>query len=246
MDWDHNLYKTASHRNIFLLILVFILSFSLFASPLKSDTPKSNLLTNFNELLPVTGSDYASLISVLPLSPPTIDSWDAREQLPSLRNFSSLVSDGQTNIIRGVYVPGFLALPVVQQPSGNTGFVSGTPETVTQFQLAARYGVIGFLAHNYLAGNEFYRLMEGLKVFVINGDGSRLDYRITKIKEYQKLTPGSNWSHYIDLDTGERLTTYQVFGQYYQGDHHVTFQTCIAKNGIETWGLRFVVAEPIN
>jgi hypothetical protein len=163
-----------------------------------------------------------------------------------LSNFVSQVENGQPNTIRGVYVPGFLALPVVQQPSGNTGFVSGKPETVTQFQLAARYGVIGLLAHNYLSGQEFYSLIEGLKVVIVKGDGSRDRYRITAIKEYQKLTPGSNWSHYIDLDTGERLTTYQLFGQYYQGEHHLTFQTCLERNGLETWGLRFVVAEPTN
>jgi hypothetical protein len=246
MDWFHNLNKTTFNRNTFLFLLVLSLSLSLFAPPLESINQQVDPLPYFKDLLPETGSDSASLISVLHLPPPAIDSWNSREQLPSLRNFSSLVTNGQANTVSGVYVPGFLALPVVQQPTGNTGFVSGKPETVTQFQLAARYGVTGFLAHNYLAGNEFYRLMEGLKVFVINGDGSRDRYRINKIKEYQKLTPGSNWSHYIDLETGERLSTYELFGQYYQGDHHVTFQTCIAKNGIETWGLRFVVAEPLN
>jgi hypothetical protein len=45
--------------------------------------------------------------------------------------------------VRGVYVPGFLALPVVQQPSGSSGYVSRKAETATQFQLAARYNVIG-------------------------------------------------------------------------------------------------------
>ena len=246
MGGFHNLNKTTFLRNSFLSLLVLFLTISLFAPlPLSGDLKGEPFSKSFN-LLPATGSDSASLISVLHLPPPAIDSWNSREQLPSLNNFVSQITNGQANTIQGVYVPGFLALPVVQQPAGNTGFVSGKPETVTQFQLAARYGVTGFLAHNYLAGNEFYSLMEGLKVFVINGDGSRDRYRITGIKEFQKLTPGSNWSHYIDLETGERLTTYQLFGQYYQGEHHVTFQTCLAKNGIDTWGLRFVVAEPIN
>ena len=138
-----------------------------------------------------------------------------------------------------------MALPVVQQPSGNTGFVSQQPGTVTQFQLAARYGVIGLLAHNYLAGSDFFQLVDGLKVQVVNGDGSLHTYLITEVIEYQKVTPGSNWSHYINLKTGERLTTYQVFTQYYQDEPHLTFQTCLEKDGLETWGLRFVIAEPI-
>lgn len=82
-------------------------------------------------------------------------------------------------------------------------------------------------------------------MLVVNGDGSLVNYRITEVVEFQKVTPGSNWSHYINLETGERLTTYQVFTQYYQGEHHLTFQTCLEKDGMETWGLRFVVAEPV-
>lgn len=246
MDWCQNLSKTTLSRNTFLALLVLLLSFSLFSPQLESGFANSQPPTFSHELLPETGGDSASLISVIHLPPPTIDSWTSRQQLPSLSNFTSRVTNGQANTLQGVYVPGFLALPIVQQPVGNTGFVSGKPETVTQFQLAARNGVIGLLAHNYLSGMEFYRLIEGLKVVTIKGDGSRDSYRISKIKEYQKLTPGSNWSHYIDLETGERLTTYQLFGQYYQGDHHLTFQTCIERNGLETWGLRFVVAEPIN
>jgi hypothetical protein len=246
MNWCQHLFKTTKNRNTFLTLLVLLFSVSPFSPQFESGLPNSAPLIFSQDLLPETGGDSASLISVIHLPPPTIDSWNSRQQLPSLSNFSSSVTNGQANTLRGVYVPGFLALPVVQQPAGNTGFVSGTPDTVTQFQLAARNGVIGLLAHNYLAGIEFYRLIEGLNVLTIKGDGSRDSYQISRIKEYQKLTPGSNWSDYIDLETGERLTTYQLYNQYYQGDHHLTFQTCIERDGLETWGLRFVVAKPIN
>jgi hypothetical protein len=246
MDWFQTYIKITFSRNTFLLFLIFSLSLPLASFTGENQPNGLRVGSSSHDLIPTTGGEYASLISVIHLPPPNIDSWNSREQLPSLSNFVSQVENGQSNTIRGVYVPGFLALPVVQQPSGNTGFVSGKPETVTQFQLAARYGVIGLLAHNYLSGQEFYSLIEGLKVVIVKGDGSRDRYRITAIKEYQKLTPGSNWSHYIDLDTGERLTTYQLFGQYYQGEHHLTFQTCLERNGLETWGLRFVVAEPTN
>jgi hypothetical protein len=215
----------------YLILAVLLISFS---------------LPNINQnLLPATGGGVDNLISVVHIPPPSIDSWTSRSQLPTLNNFIDNLVNGQANSARGVYVPGFMAFPIVQQPRGNTGFVSEQAGTVTQFQLAARYGVIGLLAHNYLSGNEFYRLVEGLKVLVVNGDGSLSNYRITEVVEYQKLTPGSNWSHYINLETGERLTTYQVFSEYYQGEHHITFQTCLEREGLETWGLRFVVAEPV-
>jgi hypothetical protein len=77
------------------------------------------------------------------------------------------------------------------------------------------------------------------------GDGSIERYRITGLNSYQKLSPGSNWSYYLDLETGEKYSTYQVFSQYYQGEHHLTFQTCLEKDGLETWGIIFIVAEPL-
>ncbi len=219
-----NLISTSRYALLFFLIiyLSFPFSFLPFDNHLKRFQENPSFLST-QKLLPVTGGEFASLISVIHLPPPTTDSWTSRGQFPSLNKFVAGVENGQTNTVRGVYITGFFALPVVQQPSGNTGFVSAKPESVTQFQLAARYNVLGFLAHNYLSGKEFFRLIEGLQVVVVKGDGSIDRYRITAIDEYQKVTPGSNWSQYIDLETGERLTTYQVFGQYYQGDHHLTF-----------------------
>jgi hypothetical protein len=229
MNWYRKVGFLSLSR--FFILAVMLVSFS---------------LPNLNQnLLPATGGGIGSLVSVVHIPPPSIDSWTSRSQLPTLNNFVNNLVNGQANSARGVYVPGFMAFPIVQQPRGNTGFVSEQAGTVTQFQLAARYGVIGLLAHNYLSGNEFYRLVEGLKVLVVNGDGSLSNYHITEVVEYQKLTPGSNWSHYLNLETGERLTTYQVFSEYYQGEHHITFQTCLEKDGLETWGLRFVVAEPV-
>lgn len=240
----------SSHFNtiaILLLLIPLVASPALFASLSKNsfnlpDQQLSAFNGAYGELIPESG---ASIYSVVHLPPPSIDSWTSREPIPSLRNFSASIFDGKAKVVRGVYVPGFMAFPVVQQPSGNSGYVSTKPDSVTQFQLAARNGVTGFLAHNYLSGKEFFRLRDGLQVLVIHGDGSIKRYRITGIYEFQKLTPGSNWSHYLDLQTGERLTTYQVYNWFYQGEHHLTFQTCLERDGIETWGLRFVVAEPL-
>ena len=225
------------------LVIILIVSLSIPYSFLLFNNNLSNL-TPMEEQPPKSES-FANLGTIIHLPPPTTDSWASRAHLTSLRNFISRVENGQNLTVRGVYVPGFLALPVVQQPGGNSGYVSRKAETVTQFQLAARNNVIGLLAHNYLSGKDFFRLSEGLQVMVVRGDGSIDRYRVTGVHEFQKLSPGSNWSHYVDLKSGERLTTYQVFNQYYQGEHHLTFQTCLEKDGLETWGLRFVVAEPV-
>jgi hypothetical protein len=234
--------NTSFYRYSFFLLLILVLSTSTSFNAQAVDTaPSLAALPN----LPLTGSLFGKSASINHLPPPWTDSWNSRDHLPSLNHFTTWIENGQAGTVRGVYVPGFLALPVLQQPSGNLGFVSQKPGTVTQFQLAARYDVIGLLAHNFLSGKEFYRLFEGLRVMIIGGDRSVKQYRITEVRKFQKLSPGSNWSHYISLDSGERLTTYQVFNQFYQGDHHLTFQTCLEKDGLETWGLLFIVAEPI-
>jgi len=252
MESHFTLKNLTPYRVVLIVLLIISLSipYSFLSLSSISSSVQSNLDSWSNDFLnqgqlPVTGGEFASLISVIHLPPPTTDSWNSRDHLPSLRNFVTRVENGQDRVLRGVYVPGFLALPVVQQPGGNSGFVSGKADTVTQFQLAARYDVIGLLAHNFLSGKEFFRLKDGLQVMVVKGDGSIDRYRITGVHEFQKVSPGSNWSHYIDLKTGERLTTYQVFAQFYQGEHHLTFQTCLERDGLETWGLRFVVAEPL-
>lgn len=237
------------------LILILILSlsnpysfhrFNNLFSNLTIEIPARNSIYSPLTFIPESGGSVSNLTSVIHLPPPTTGSWTSRDHLPSLRRFISHVENGKNHTVSGVYVPGFLALPVVQQPGGNTGFVSNKPGTVTQFQLAAKNNVIGLLAHNYLSGKDFYRLSEGLQVMVVRGDGSIDRYRIKGVHEYQKLSPGSNWSHYLDLDSGERFTTYDVFNQFYKGEHHLIFQTCLERNGLETWGIRFVVAEPIN
>ena len=248
------LYKKIPFSRISLIIILIVslsipysvLLFNNEFSNINVELPSRPSIYNPQAQLPVTGGSFSNLASVIHLPPPTTDSWTSRDHLPSLRSFISRVENGQNLSVRGVYVPGFLALPVVQQPGGNSGFVSRKSGTATQFQLAARYDVIGLLAHNYLSGKDFYRLLKGLQVMVVRGDGSIDRYRISGVHEYQKLSPGSNWSHYLNLNTGERLTTYQVFNQFYQGEHHLTFQTCLERDGLETWGIRFVVAEPLN
>lgn len=247
-----NIYNPHFCSIRYTLIIVLIVSSS-FTAAVQTYPPQlsaaedlSNQIALLRQSqLPVTGRDFTNMASIIHLPPPTSGSWTSRDHLPSLWDFQKAVVNGESKVVRGIYVPGFMALPVVQQPRGNTGFVSEKPQTVTQFQLAAQNDVVGLLAHNYLSGKEFYRLANGLQVMLVLGDGSVQQYQITGLHRYQKLTPGSNWSYYLDLETGEKFSTYQVFNRFYKGEHHLTFQTCLEKDGLETWGLIFIVAEPL-
>jgi hypothetical protein len=170
----------------------------------------------------------------------------AAPQMPSSEAFIASVADGQAGVVRGVYVPGVLALPVRQQPADNPTYVSPEVGTATQFASAAALGVTGLLAHNYLAGAEFFKLAAGQDVQIVYGDGAVKLYRVTAIYRYQALDPYSPYSDFVDLSTGETKSVGGVFTQVYTGGDHVTFQTCIANNGNPSWGRLFVIATPVN
>lgn len=169
----------------------------------------------------------------------------AHKAVPTLNEFARQVSDGRELAVRGVYVPDVLALPVVQQPLGKDTFVSDSLGTVTQFQLAALYNVIGLLAHNYLSGDLFGKLEVGQDVYAVMGNGSIHRFQVTSIHKFQKKFPSNPNSSYIDLDSGKQLSMRQVFRRFYQGKHRIIFQTCLEKNGNLIWGLLFVQAEPV-
>jgi hypothetical protein len=92
--------------------------------------------------------------------------------LPTLYNFISSVKNGHTGTLTGVYVPGVLAYPVVQQSGSDAGFVSTQPETITQFRMAAQYNSVGLLAHDFLTGVSFIQLKPGPEVVLVFGDSS--------------------------------------------------------------------------
>ncbi len=77
------------------------------------------------------------------------------EFLPSFADFIRSVQSGEADVLRGVYVPNVLALPVVQQPENKPYSVSSHDGEATQFSVASRYGSIGLLAHNNLSGRFF-------------------------------------------------------------------------------------------
>jgi hypothetical protein len=158
--------------------------------------------------------------------------------------FSRSVQNGQADVLTGVYVSNVMALPVVQQPYGNAGYVSNYDSQVTQFSMAAQFGNIGLLAHNHLSGSSFSQLAVGQEVRLVNGDGSVELFVISEILRYQALQPTSPYSSFRNLDKDETLSAEGMFKRVYFGDRHVTFQTCIDAEGNPSWGRVFVIAIP--
>jgi hypothetical protein len=170
----------------------------------------------------------------------------AAPQMISSEAFIASVTDGEAGVVRGVYAPGLLALPVRQQPADDPNYVSPEVGVATQFAPAAALGVTGLLAHNYLAGADFFKLAEAQDVQIVYGDGTVKLYRVTAIYRFQALDPYSPYSNFVDLSTGATESASEVFNLVYAGGEHVTFQTCIANYGNPSWGRLFVIATPVN
>jgi len=164
--------------------------------------------------------------------------------LPIFSDFSISVQNGDAKALRGVYVPNVLALSIVQQPSNNPGFLSQKTDDVTQFRLAQKYGTVGLVAHNYLAGKYFLNLQENDEVRLIYGDGHVDTFVVTEVLQYQALQPNSIYSSFRDVNTNETLTVGKMFKRVFVSNGHVTFQTCLENNGLSTWGRLFVIAIP--
>jgi hypothetical protein len=163
---------------------------------------------------------------------------------PALGTFTGWVNNGQADQLRGVYVPNILADSVVQQPANYAGFVSPRQDIITQFGMAASLGSTGLLAHNYLAGAKFSSLQYGQSVYLVYGDGRTTSYVVTQVYRYQALQPNSQYSDFVDLGSGATISGSDVFNSIYGRHGAVVFQTCIAANGVSSWGRLFVIAEP--
>lgn len=174
----------------------------------------------------------------------TAELYSDEASLPDFQSFFEIVQNGEKGVLRGVYVPGVLALPIVQQPAGNPGYVSQNNDEITQFNMAAEAGIVGLLAHNYLSGTVFFDLSKGQEVRLIYGNGEVEYFEIDQILKYQALQPYSPTSQFRDLETDLVITAEQLFGKVYRGERHVTFQTCIDANGNSSWGRIFIIAQP--
>lgn len=168
------------------------------------------------------------------------------EAATNLENFVATVSNGKANQVTGLYVDGVLAFSVRRQPAGNPSFVSETADEVTLFGLAGQYGTQAFLAHNYLAGETFFELTSGQIITLVYGDGSTASFRIEGIRRFQALSPDSTQSSFVDLETGDTLSTSTLFHTIYNNDNAVVLQTCINRDGISTWGRLFITAVPVD
>jgi hypothetical protein len=126
--------------------------------------------------------------------------------------------------------------PVTQQYGNGPLWVSSLPDTLTQF---GRGDGIGLLAHNYLAGAAFFALAPGDIIAVLSDDNSVEYYAV----ERQYLFERVSTNVYTFLDNGQTYTGAELLAAMYQPGG-LTLQTCIARNGNDTWGRLFVHAHP--
>ena len=191
--------------------------------------------------IPVTGDPSSPVNTPYQLA----EAKENREINARLNEFVSSVTDGNAKSLRGLYVDGVLALPIVEQPSSQPGFVSTTDGVATRFAMAAKYNTVGLLAHNYLAGRYFFNINTGDTIQLVYGDGSVKTYTVTASYRFQALSPNSANSKFRDLETDKVISATELFKKVYMGNHHVTLQTCIQQGSVDSWGRLFIVAEPV-
>jgi hypothetical protein len=177
---------------------------------------------------------------------PSVEDTAGIDPIPSLREFVVAIKTGDPKTVVGVYVPGVLALPIVQQPSNSPAYVAPIPGVATQFRMAKEYGTDALLAHNYLSGKLFFNLVAGQRVVLVFGDGRVRFYEVKELNSYQALSPNSPYSNFIDLaNPGSVLSAADVFLENFAAGSSLVFQTCIESGGVESWGRLFVKAEPV-
>jgi hypothetical protein len=165
-------------------------------------------------------------------------------ELSSPEDFIEMVSNGEADDLRGIYVPGLLTGWVVQQPEGEPNFVSSHENTLTQFGLAGRFGSTGLLAHSTLAGSHFSKLKPGKTFTLIYGDGRTESFVVRQVLRYQALDPLNHYSTFMDLSQGNSLSASELFLNIYDQPGRVILQTCIDTENVPSWGRLFVIAEP--
>ncbi len=162
-----------------------------------------------------------------------------------LTSFIINVAEPTCNSIAGVYVKDKLQLSVTQQPADQPGFVSTLSGTVTQFTFADEHGSVGLLAHNYLAGSDFYKIVVNDEIYLVNGNGQTERYYVTEIRQYQALEPTSPYSSFVDLsDVSHKIAYDELFAEIYGQADRLILQTCLSNQDSSSWGRHFVIAIP--
>ena len=68
---------------------------------------------------------------------------------------------------------------------------------------------------------------------------------VNHLSRFQVNQPNSRFENYVDLNSNITYTPQDIFTKFYNGDVHVTFQTCIPMDGNSSWGRLFVTAIPV-
>ncbi len=144
----------------------------------------------------------------------------------------------RSSSITKVSVPGLFSYPVVQ--SGDNA--PNQAGVVGQYSRAKDNGNIGLIAHNYLAGSIFSWISKGNEVQVTKSNGEVEYYVVSNILRFQASDP-NNFSKPFINQNGQSVSAEDVFDMAYRSGI-VTFQTCIAKNGISSWGIYMIQAVP--
>jgi hypothetical protein len=186
----------------------------------------------------------AATFPLIPTSLPELDILALTQ--PSLDAFIASLPEGRPDELLGVYAPGVMALMVEPQPPGQDLYVTSKVGYATLFSRPLRYNVIALLAHNTHSGALFYKLDLGDAVTLVYGDGRREVYQIEAIEDFQKLEPGNPRSNYVELISGQVMSTRQVFTRFYRNGPHLVLQTCLEYQGNYNWGVRFIMGEEIN
>ncbi len=196
----------------------------------------------------IFGSVQPASADTIPLTGPNLENIQpASVAVVSLASFTSSVAvSGNPNLVAGIFARGIFAAPIVQQPSSAPGFVSTDAAAATQFGMAAQYGTVALLAHNYLLGEQFFSVQNGKVLSLVYGDGHAQTYRVRQVLKFQALSPSSPYSNFVDLDdpNAGQITATDLFYRVYTNDGTLVLQTCIEAEGNSSWGRLFVIAEP--
>jgi len=144
-----------------------------------------------------------------------------------------------------IYAKGKFNFEIVEQGNKGKSYVSSNPDVLTFFSLSKEFGSIGLVAHNFLTGDEFYKLEQGDIIHIKNGSGEIHAFRVSESLSYQAIEPESVRSDFIDLETGNSLNYKELFMRTYGQSGYLILQTCIEKDGNYEWGRYFIIAESI-
>lgn len=164
---------------------------------------------------------------------------------PDLENFVQQVKRGGSGELSGIYIPNILANRIVQQPSGDSEFISSWDNIVTQFGLASKLGSTGLIAHNYLAGKSFALLQPGQEIDLVYGDGRTVTFIVSDVLQFQALEGASTSSTFMDISNNSIHTSSDLFTEIYNRPGMLVLQTCITADDNPSWGRLFIIAKPI-